>query len=331
MSKILVTGATGFIGKNLVHRLLAEGHYVRALVRNCERAKKLLGNGNIEYVVGDITDKKSLEHICDGIDIVYHLAAIMGHDLPSPVAFEKFRKVNTNGTRIIAESCLGKGIDKFIYVSSTAAMGLLRNGTVNEETPCQPYTPYQVSKYEGELIVKELTEKSGLPGVILRPSMVYGVGFKGDFVTIARVIKIGVFPKIGFGKNLSPALYIDDVIDCMSKAKNHSAVGQTYIISSPESYELERVVRIIASALHVNVRMIFVPTCVAVFGAWILERVLILLGKKPVVTARNIVSAATDRVFDVSKAQRELGFQPRVSIEQGLTKAVNYFQAQGYV
>jgi nucleoside-diphosphate-sugar epimerase len=161
--------------------------------------------------------------------------------------------------------------------------------------------------------------------------MVYGVGFRGDFVTIARVVKTGVFPKIGFGKNLSPALYIDDVVDCLSRAKSQAAVGQTYIISSSESYELERVVHIIASALHVNVHMIFVPTCVAVFGAWLCERTFLLLGKNPVVTARNIVSAATDRVFDVTKAQRELGFQPRVSIEQGLARTVGYYQAQGYV
>lgn len=331
MSKILITGATGFIGRNLVTCLLTEGHHVRALVRDRERARKLLGNENIEYVEGDITDKKSLEHICDGIDIVYHLAAMMGHDLPSQESFEKFRRINAEGTRTVAESCIGTGIDKFIYVSSTAAMGLLRNGHVNEQTPCQPYTPYQVSKYEGELVVKELTDTSGLPGVILRPSMVYGVGFKGDFVTIARVVKTGVFPKIGFGKNLSPALYIDDVVDCMSRAKSTGTVGQTYIISSHESYELKRVVRIIASALDVNVRMIFVPTFLAVTGAWVLERVFLLLGKKPVVTARNIVSAATDRVFDVTKAQRELGFEQRVSIEQGLAKAVDYFRTQGYV
>lgn len=331
MSNILITGATGFIGRNLVRCLIAEGHHVRALVRDYERARKLLGTENIEYVKGDITDKKSLEHICEGIDVVYHLAAIMGHELPSEASFEKFRRVNTEGTKTIAESCLGTGIDKFIYVSSTAAMGLLRNGQVNEQTLCQPYTPYQVSKYEGELIVKELTERSGLPGVILRPSMVYGVGFKGDFVTIARVVKTGLFPKIGFGKNLSPALYIDDVIDCLSRAKSTATAGQIYIISSQESYELERVVRIIANALCVSVRMIFVPTFLAVTGAWILERLFLLLGKKPVVTARNIVSTTTDRVFDVTKAQRELGFQQRVSIEQGLAKAVDYFQAQGYV
>jgi len=331
MSNILITGATGFIGRNLVNLLVAEGHTVRALVRDYERARKLLGTENIEYIVGDVTDKKAFENICDNISVVYHLAAIMGHDLPAESSFRKFRKVNTEGTRIIAESCVGKGIEKFIYISSTAAMGLLKKKLINEETPCRPYTPYQVSKYEGELIVKELTEKCGLPGIILRPSMVYGVGYKGDFVTIAKAVKTGFFPKIGFGKNLSPALYIDDLVDCMSKAKDKATIGKTYIISSQQSYELEKIVKIIANALNIRVRMIFVPKFLAIFGTWILERIFLLLGKDPVVTARNIMSTTTDRVFDTTKAKRELDFQQKVSIEEGLAKTVHHFQSAGYL
>ena len=181
---VLVTGATGFIGQHLVKRLIQEGHTVRCFIRDAEQAKRVLGNKGVEYVVGDITEKETLRNACDHISIVYHLAGIMGHDLPSKSAFDKFRRVNTEGTRNISESCLESGIDKFIYVSSTAAMGLLKDKVVNEETPCNPFTPYQVSKYEGELIVRELTADCGFPGIVLRPSMVYGIGFTGDFLTI---------------------------------------------------------------------------------------------------------------------------------------------------
>jgi UDP-glucose 4-epimerase len=328
---VLVTGATGFIGQHLVKRLIQEGHTVRCLIRDAEKAKRVLGNKGVEYVVGDITEKETLRNACDNISIVYHLAAIMGHDLPSKSAFDKFRRVNTDGTRNISESCIESGIDKFIYVSSTAAMGLLKDKVVNEETPCNPFTPYQVSKYEGELIVRELTADHGFPGIVLRPSMVYGIGFKGDFLTIAKVVKTGVFPKIGFGRNLSPALYIDDLVACISKAKDRAIVGQTYIISSEESYELERVVRIISEALNVKVRMVFVPKALAILGAWFLESAFLLMGKTPWVTQRNIRSTTTDRVFDVMKAKEELGFRQRVSIEEGLTKTVRYFQDAGYL
>ena len=328
---VLVTGATGFIGQHLVKRLIQEGHTVRCFIRDAGRAKRVLGNKGVEYVVGDITEKETLRNACDNISIVYHLAAIMGHDLPSKSAFDKFRRVNTEGTRNISESCLESGIDKFIYVSSTAAMGLLKDKVVNEETPCNPFTPYQVSKYEGELIVRELTADHGFPGIVLRPSMVYGIGFKGDFLSIGKVVKTGIFPKIGFGKNLLPALYIDDLVACICKVKDKALIGQTYIISSEESYELERVVRIISEALNVKVRMVFVPEALAILGAWVLESSSLLMGKTPWVTQRNIRSTTTDRVFDVIKAKEELGFQQQVSIEEGLTKTVRYFQDAGYL
>ena len=328
---ILITGSTGFIGINLVKRLTEEGHFCRCLVRKNSVIDPLKHLSNIELFYGDVTDKKSLENVFDNISVVYHLAAIMGHDLPSESAFRKFRRVNTEGTRNIAECCVGKGVKKFIYVSSIAAMGLLRKKVVNEETLCKPFTPYQVSKYESELIVKELTEKKGLPGIILRPTRIYGPGFKGDLLTISKVVKTGIFPKIGLGKNLSPSLYIDDLSDCICKVKDKGAIGETYIISSEESYELEKVARIIARALNIKIRMIFIPKSLAIFGAWVLERIFLLFGKTPIATARNIHSSTTDRVFDVSKAKKELGYKQNISIEKGLKKTVEYFKSVGYL
>jgi len=328
---ILVTGATGFIGQYLVRQLRREGHTVRCLIRDKQRAIELFDTQNLEYVIGDITDKRTLANITSNISVVYHLAAIMGHDLPSESAFRKFREVNAVGTKNIAESCIGNSVQKFIYVSSTAAMGLLKNNPIDEKTTCRPVTPYQVSKYEGELVVKRLTDEHGLPGIIMRPSMVYGVGFKGDFLTIAKVAKTGFFPKIGFRKHLSPALYVEDLVDCLSTAKEKAVVGETYITSSEVSYELGRVVRIIAEQLNLKVRMFFVPKLLALLGAWVLERTSLLRGETPLVTVRNIRSATTDRVFDIGKAKRDLCFQQKMSLEDGLKKTIEYYESVGYL
>jgi dihydroflavonol-4-reductase len=331
MSRILVTGATGFIGRNLVRVLIKNGYHIRALVRDVERAERILGRRNIEYVVGDVRDRESLKNISDGITAVYHLAAITGHDSPSESAFRRYREVNVEGTKIIAESCLGRKIGKFIYISSTAAIGLSKDKVVNEETPCSPRTPYQVSKYEAEMVVREFTRKYGLPGVILRPSMVFGVGSDGDLLTIARIVKRGIFPRIGFGRNLSPAVHVDDLVDCMISAKDKALVGETYIITSERSYATEEIVRIIAEALDVEVRMIFVPKLVAMFGAWIVEHALTALGKKPFVTVRNIESRSTDRLFDVTKAKVDLSFHPQSSIDMSLREVVAYYRSEGLV
>lgn len=331
MADVLVTGATGFIGSRLVRKLGAEGMRVRCLVRDPLGAAALFEGLDVELAEGDVTRPETLRGVVEGVGVVYHLAAIMGHDLPSEEAFARFRRVNVEGTRAIAEVCDDSGIERFVLASSTAAMGLLRDEVVREDTPVSPYTPYQVSKWEAEEVVREHARDRGLPAVVVRPSMVYGPGFRGDFLTIAKVAKKGVFPRIGRSRNLSPALYIDDCVEALALAGTRGRPGETYLVSSEESYELDRVVRIIADALGVRVRFVPVPAWIALFGAWKLERAFGLVGKHPPVTSRNIRSTITDRVFDVSKAREELGFRQRVGIDEGLRRAVAHFREAGWV
>lgn len=326
-----VTGATGFIGSNLVRCLVADGWTVRCLVRDVERAREMFPGLEIEYAVGDVTDAASLGGFFSDVNVVFHLAAIMGHDLPSDDAFARFRAVNVEGTRAVVDACAGESIERFVHVSSTAALGLIEVENVTEETPGKPWTPYQVSKWESEQLVREATAAGRIPGVVVRPSMVYGPGFKGDFLTLAKVARTGWFPRIGSGENLSPALFIDDCARGLVQAAELGRVGETYFLSSVESYSLTRVGRIIGDALGVRVRIVYVPAWVAIFGARVLEWLFGVMGKHPVVTARNIRSTITDRVFDVSKAQREIGFEQHVSIDEGLAKAIDYFKQQGWV
>lgn len=326
-----VTGATGFIGSSLVRHLAAEGWRVRCLVRDEDRARELFDGLDIEYVIGDVTRPESLAGLASGVDVVFHLAALMGHDLPSDVAFAKFRRVNVEGTRAVITACAGEKLERFVHVSSTAALGLLDVAIVTEETVGKPWTPYQVSKWESEELVREATLEGRIPGVIVRPSMVYGPGFKGDFLTVARVVKKGFFPRIGRGENLSPALYIDDCVEALASCATRGKLGETYFLSSEQSYPLDQVVGIIARALGVKVRLIRVPAWIAIAGARVLEWLFDVMRRKPIVTARNIRSTITDRVFDVSKSREDLGFVQHVSIEDGLTRAVAYFKQQGWV
>jgi nucleoside-diphosphate-sugar epimerase len=326
---VLVTGATGFIGQRLVSRLTSEGHHCLCLVRNHSKTRSIFKEGNIGLISGDIRNKIELGAYKNKIDMVVHLAALMGHDSPSKEAFKKFRSVNVEGTKNIIDACMEMNVNKFIHFSSTAAMGLLTNNVVNEKTICKPYTPYQISKYESELVANEYYEKYGFPAVILRPSMVYGPGFTGDFLTMAKVVKKGFFPKIGFGKNLMPALYIDDLIDGIMSAIERANIGDTYIISSEKSYPLEEVINIISSEIGVNCRNIFIPVIIALLGSWVLEKSYRLINQKPIVTYRNIKSTVTDRIFDIKKAKEILGFKQKVSIQEGLNKTIEYFKSAG--
>ncbi|MDR3551699.1 MAG: SDR family NAD(P)-dependent oxidoreductase [Clostridia bacterium] len=327
--RVLVTGATGFMGKRLVKALIDNGCSVRVLVRNTELAHQEFQD-SCEIVAGDTTRPETLVGCCDGVDIVYHLAALMGHDLPSEEAFKRFRAINVQGTVNIVRECQKAGVKRFIHVSSTAAMGLLKVPVVDETTECAAYTPYQVSKYESECFVMEEYRKSGFPAVVLRPSMIYGPGFKGDFLTIAKVCKKGIFPTIGRGDNLSPALYITDLIHALILFAEKGEVGQIYLLSSEQSYTLRETAMIISESLNKKLTFIYVPVWAAEFGAWLLEKTYGISKKHPPVTKRNIQSMVTDRLFDINKA-KEVGFVQQVSFREGLSKTINYFKEQGYV
>lgn len=327
---ILVTGGTGFMGTYLVPLLLQRGHNVRLFVRDKQKAQKLFGN-RCEIVCGDITDKSTMKGCCDDIDVVYHMAALMGHDSPSDKAFEKFRKVNVKGVYNIVQIAKEAGVKRFIHISSTAAMGLQKDCYINENTVCRPYTPYQVTKREAELLILKEIEDCQFPAVIVRPSMVYGPGFKGDFLTIAKVCKLGVFPKIGRRKNLSPALYIEDLEEALVRFLDKGTIGEIYLLSSSQSFSLEETVKIISETINKKVHYIYVPRVLALFGVTILEKTFKLIGKKPPVTKRNIASASTDRVIDISKMSSDIQYTPKVHLKEGLPKTLRYFMKNGYL
>lgn len=328
---VLVTGATGFMGSYLVPKLIEKGYYVRLLVRDKTKAKNLFGD-TCEIFVGDIESENTIKGCCNNIDVVYHMAALMGHDSPSPEVFERFRKVNVSGVANIINEALESHVKKFIHVSSTAALGLQQAVIyVDENTECKPYTPYQVSKREGEICVLDAAKNRGLPAVIIRPSMVYGPGFKGDFLTLARVCKTGWFPRIGRGKNLSPALYITDLIEALIRFIDKGTFGEIYLLSSKDSYTLEETVMIISKCLNRKIRFVYVPRWIAVEGAAFLELICKLLKRKPSVTKRNIKSVSSDRIVNISKMIEVTGFEPKIPLSVGLPKTIQYFLEQNYI
>lgn len=328
--KALITGASGFMGQRLTEKLISLNYIVRILVRKKERMPAALRE-KCEVVLGDITIPETISGCCQDIDIVFNLAALMGHDSPSEDAFARFRKVNVEGLRNIVYEAERCNVKRFIHVSSTAAMGLLKDKLVDEATLCKPYTPYQVTKYEGEQLLLDEFNKKNFPVIILRPSMIYGPGFKGDFLTLAKVCKTGFFPVIGKGKNLSPALFITDLIEVLPCCVDKGKIGEVYLISSEKSYPLHQVSEIIGRALNKKIVYVYVPRQLAVIGAFLIERGFTLIKHKPPITKRNIESTITDRIFVVKKAQKDLHFKQAVSLEKGLTETIQYFLEVKYL
>lgn len=326
--KILVTGSTGFIGSYFIPMLLHQGHTVKLLVRNEEKARKLFGN-TCDYHIGDITDRSSLKGCCDGIDIVFHLVAKSGNDLPTKENFEIFRKINVEGTENIIAECTN--VKKFIYVSSTAAMGLVKENPISEKSKCNPELPYQVSKYEAENLIRKKC-KDNFPGIIVRPSKVYGVNETNyTYLTLAKLVKKGFFLKIGNGHNYTSNIYVHDFARFLACLVDNGRIGETYIVSSDKSIDFIESGKIIADELGIQLRVVKISPYIMLMASSILERIFTILGRKPVVTRRNIQMTLQDRVYDVSKVKREVGFTPEVSMEEGIRKVIRWYKKKGIV
>lgn len=323
--KILVTGSTGFIGSYFIPMLLHQGHTVKLLVRNEEKARKLFGN-TCDYHIGDITDRSSLKGCCDGIDIVFHLVAKSGNDLPTKENFEIFRKINVEGTENIIAECTN--VKKFIYVSSTAAMGLVKENPISEKSKCNPELPYQVSKYEAENLIRKKC-KDNFPGIIVRPSKVYGVNETNyTYLTLAKLVKKGFFLKIGNGHNYTSNIYVHDFARFLVCLVDNGRIGETY---SDKSIDFIESGKIIADELGIQLRVVKISPYIMLMASSILERIFTILGRKPVVTRRNIQMTLQDRVYDVSKVKREVGFTPEVSMEEGIRKVIRWYKKKGIV
>jgi len=325
--KILVTGATGFIGSHLVKELKNQGHEITCLVRktsNINKFKEL----NVDFAYGDIQDKKSLEGAVEEKEVIYHLIGIGSLSANTEEEFKKFYDINVLGTKNLLNAVLSKnlGIKKVIYLSSTAAVGL-QNGIVNEETACHPVTPYQKSKYESEKLILDYYERYGLPITIIRPCMVYGPGsLHSEILHMCKFIKKGIFPLFNNGNNSVPLVYVADLVQGIALAAEKARGGEIYFITNDKVSTMNQIIDAISQTMGVRVFRIKIPKKLAKFCAYMLENIALMLKFKPIITRERIESMSTNRVFSVEKAKKELGYKPKVTMEEGVKETVGWYK-----
>ena len=326
--KALVTGGTGFVGRYLVQELLSRGFTCRLLVRPTTSIGGIAPHENVELWPGDLTRPHTLTGISEGVDFVYHLAAEGHVSALSQEAYQRFIRVNVEGTKnLMTES--GKfhsNIKKFIHFSSTAAMGLIKKKIVDESDVPQPVTPYQKTKLESERAALSLGKEFGVPVVILRPCMIYGVHGKGEFFKMCQWMRKGMFPKVGLGRNLTPMVHVRDVVQGAIKASEKGIPGGVYLLTSEHSIELNELRQLVMKAWGMKALYPYIPVWLMVGVAWCFEMISKWTEKPPLATRRNIASTVWDREFSIEKAKRELGYHPQVSFKEGILETVNWFK-----
>jgi len=290
---ILVTGANGFVGRNLVRRLQKDGTAVRALVRNAAKAARLRDLG-AELVDGDISNLSLLEAAMKGCAKVIHLVGIIqeAHGVT-------FKGVHVDGTRNLLEAAKKEGVRHFIYQS---ALGSRPNAK----------SQYHRTKWEAE----ELVRASGLPFTILRPSLIYG---PGDLFTtrLSEMIRLSpVLPVIGTGQSKVQPIFIDDVNECIQKiSTSDSYLNEMYEIGGPEQLTYEEVTKAIAAALGIRRPTVHMPMFFMRTMAKVAETVL----SKPPVTIDQLIMLQEDNVCSMRDIREVFGIEP-VRFRDGLSR-----------
>lgn len=325
----LITGATGFVGPYLIDKLVREGHTCRCVVRPGNESKVVLKEG-VSIVNGDVTQPETLSGIADNIDCLLHLATL-GHMSNFTVTEEMFYDANVYGTIHIMKEALRAGVKKIVHCSSVAAMGICNEVPSNEKTPCNPHHPYGRSKLQAEKEVKKMVEDDNLPATIIRFSMVYGPGDPRDILRLTRMAKKGLFPKVGNRSKLTPLIHVNDAVDGIILACEKGVPGEIYLLTNKESEPFDQIREIIQEALGLKKRALYVPEWAALSLASLIEKTFTVLGKTPPVSRKNIESTLADRVFSIEKAQRDLGFFPKVGTEEGLRETVEWYRNNNWI
>lgn len=322
---ILVTGGTGFIGKYFIPKLSEKNYNVTLLVRNLEKAKNMFDD-KVKYIKGDVTDRNSIKDCCKDIDIVYHMVAKVGNDLPTQENFELFNKVNVEGTMNIVEEAQKHNVKKFIYVSSIAAMGIVDEELIDENSKCNPYLPYQKSKYDSEMKLLEKFEQNNFPVIILRPTKVYGIGEpEYSLLTQMKLLKKKINLIVGKSENSISNICVTDLVDGLVNCVDYGKIGNVYILSGKNSISANKFKEIMENKLNIRICTIRIPLGLMIFLSFIEERFLLLIHKRPIITVQNVKAMSKDRKYNLSKANQELNFYPKLTMEEGINMMVDWY------
>ena len=323
---ILVTGATGFTGGNLVRRLAARGDHVRALVRDAARAQSLIANG-VDVHVGRLTSLGDIITAARGCDQIHHIAAVFrtaGH----PDSY--YREVNIGGTQNVLEAARRLGCERVVHCSTGGVHGHIAHPPASETYPFGPGDIYQRTKLEAELAVRAAAQR-GQPVTIVRPGPIYG---EGDlrFLKLYRAVARGLFVMVGSGRPRLHMVHIDDLVDGFVLCSTRdTALGEVFILAGPEAPTLNEIVQHIARATGATAPRWHIPVWPVKAAGALCESFCVPLRIDPPLHRRRVAFFTHHREFDCSKAERLLGYAPKVHPADGIARVAAWYRAAGYL
>jgi len=325
MKKVLITGGTGFIGSRLALDCARRGERVCVLalrntpaeVQNCCQ----LEEQGISIVEGSVTNSETAIRACEGMEVVYHLAAAQ-HEVNVPD--QHYYDVNVEGTRNMLHAAARTGVERFVHGSTIGVYGIDTHGPVRDDSPLNPDNIYGITKLEGEKVVRQFFAR--VPSAILRISETYGPGDRRLLKLFDGIQKRRFF-HIGNGRNLHHLVYIDDLIAGFHlAAAAPAAVGNTFVLAGPVAVTTEEMIASICRAANVDLPRLHMPLWPLMTTAAIMEGLMRPFGLQPPLHRRRMNFFVKSFQFTCEPARRFLGYDPKVGVEKGIRRTYEWYQ-----
>jgi nucleoside-diphosphate-sugar epimerase len=307
--------------------LARAGVSVRALVRDPNDARTLKAAG-IELETGDLRDGAALDRAVAGADVVYHIAAVYRQ---AGISKDTYRAVNATAVGALIEAAARAGARRVVHCSTVGVHGDVEHPPANEDAPLRPGDVYQATKLEGERIARETGHRLGVEVVIVRPSGIYGAGDRRLLKLFRGVVRRRL-PILGSGEIYYHLTYIDDLVEGIRLAGEHpAAANRTYILAGAEVTTLNQVVALIAEVAGVRPPRVHLPVWPFWIAGAVCEAACVPFGIEPPIYRRRVDFYTKSRAFDISRARREIGYDPKTSLREGIARTLEGYRRAGWL
>ncbi|HMZ79128.1 MAG TPA: NAD-dependent epimerase/dehydratase family protein [Acidobacteriota bacterium] len=324
--KILVTGATGFVGRYVTEQLVQEGHQVRALVRPSTDSAWLQALG-VQCVTGTLTNLDSLQAAIDGCQLIYHLAALTSRQ--NRTASDLWQ-VNVEGTRNLAQAAAQASVRRLVYVSTLGVHGSNFTPPLDEQTPVAPNTGYRRTKWQGEQVVLGIHRLGKLPVVIARIGSIIGP-HGTNWLGLMKAIASGRFGYVGNGSNRVQLTYGTDIAQGIIRCGIVPGIeGELFALAGPKSVMLSEFVGHLAGELGVSIPQKHSPALPFWLFQQCADRCFSVTGiELPFGHRYNLFFS--DYLISIAKAQQRLKYAPVISLEESVHLTVDWTRKHGYL
>lgn len=306
---VVVTGAGGFLGRALARELAGSGVNVRAVTRSAQ-----FDIDGVQPTSANALDKKELESVFRGADAIFHLVAHV-HDVVAKDDSQQQRSITHGSTIAALHAAEAANVPSFVFASSLAVFGNASGDNVNEEHVAAPTTAYGQAKLESEFAVAAFADRTGAFASSIRPAMMYGEGFPGNLARMIRAVRSGWFPPVPEFGNRRSMVWVEDAARAMVLAWRKKVTGgRAYNVTDGQGYSTRDLYDMIRSALGLGKPALTVPRTVFTAAAIAGDFTGSITGRRMVFDSVALARLAGSAHFDSSRAERELGYRPTMTL-----------------